>query len=81
MVSLGSGASVGQYGPLVYLGAMFGNPACHLRLNLRHQRSIAIACGVAAAIANASPHANGSGTHRKCRYPGPPLVLSNGPVA
>ncbi|MEP1214465.1 MAG: chloride channel protein [Marinobacter sp.] len=53
LVSLGSGASVGQYGPLVYLGAMFGNLAGGLRLNLRHQRSIAIACGVAAAISTA----------------------------
>ncbi|TNE97328.1 MAG: CBS domain-containing protein [Gammaproteobacteria bacterium] len=53
LVSLGSGASVGQYGPLVYLGAMFGSLAGRLRLNLRHQRSIAIACGVAAAISTA----------------------------
>ncbi|MDF0751002.1 chloride channel protein [Marinobacter sp. 71-i] len=53
LISLGSGASVGQYGPLVYLGAMFGNLAGRLRLNLRHQRSIAIACGVAAAISTA----------------------------
>lgn len=53
LVSLGSGASVGQYGPLVYLGAIFGNLAARLRLNLRHQRSIAIACGVAAAISTA----------------------------
>jgi len=53
LVSLGSGASVGQYGPLVYLGAIFGNLAGRLRLNLRHQRSIAIACGVAAAISTA----------------------------
>ncbi|MFL1405936.1 chloride channel protein [Marinobacter sp. M1N3S26] len=53
LVSLGCGASVGQYGPLVYLGAMFGNVAGRIRLNLRHQRSIAIACGVAAAIATA----------------------------
>ncbi|MBZ2169576.1 chloride channel protein [Marinobacter sp. F4216] len=53
LLSLGSGASVGQYGPLVYLGAMFGNLVGRLRLNLRHQRSIAIACGVAAAISTA----------------------------
>jgi CIC family chloride channel protein len=53
LVSLGSGASVGQYGPLVYLGAMFGNLVGRLKLNLRHQRSIAIACGVAAAISTA----------------------------
>lgn len=38
LVSLGSGASVGQYGPLVYLGAMFGNLAGHLQLHLRHWR-------------------------------------------
>jgi CIC family chloride channel protein len=53
LVSLGSGASVGQYGPLVYLGAMFGSLVGRLKLNLRHQRSIAIACGVAAAISTA----------------------------
>ncbi|QSP95598.1 chloride channel protein [Marinobacter salinisoli] len=53
LLSLGSGASVGQYGPLVYLGAMFGNLSGYLKLNLRHQRSIAIACGVAAAISTA----------------------------
>ncbi|MBW4935069.1 chloride channel protein [Marinobacter sp. F4206] len=53
LISLSSGASVGQYGPLVYLGAMFGNLAGRVRLNLRHQRSIAIACGVAAAISTA----------------------------
>jgi CIC family chloride channel protein len=53
LVSLGSGASVGQYGPLVYLGTQFGLLAGKLRLNLRHQRSIAIACGVAAAISTA----------------------------
>ncbi|MBW0148135.1 chloride channel protein [Marinobacter arenosus] len=53
LISLGSGASVGQYGPLVYLGALFGNLAARVRLNLRHQRSIAIACGVAAAISTA----------------------------
>lgn len=53
IISLGSGASVGQYGPLVYLGTQFGLLAGKLRLNLRHQRSIAIACGAAAAISTA----------------------------
>lgn len=53
LISLGSGASVGQYGPLVYLGAVLGTLAGRLRLKLRHQRSIAIACGVAAAISTA----------------------------
>lgn len=53
IIALGSGASVGQYGPLVYLGTQFGILAGKLRLNLRHQRSIAIACGAAAAISTA----------------------------
>lgn len=53
LVSLGSGASVGQYGPLVYLGTLFGTLAGKVRLHLPHQRAIAVACGVAAAIATA----------------------------
>ncbi|PAV24716.1 chloride ion channel [Tamilnaduibacter salinus] len=53
LVSLGSGASVGQYGPLVYLGTLFGTMVGRLRLRLPHQRSIAIGCGVAAAISTA----------------------------
>ncbi len=52
-VSLGFGASVGQYGPMVYLGAMFGNFMAKLRLGITHLRSIAVACGVAAAISTA----------------------------
>ncbi len=51
MLSLGCGASVGQYGPLVYLGTLFGQLGNRLPLGLRDIRSIAIACGVAAAIA------------------------------
>ena len=50
MISLGCGASVGQYGPLVYLGSLVGQLANRLQLGLRDIRSIAIACGVAAAI-------------------------------
>jgi CIC family chloride channel protein len=49
-LSLGCGASVGQYGPLVYLGALVGQLANRLQLGIRDVRSIAIACGVAAAI-------------------------------
>ena len=52
-VSLGFGASVGQYGPMVYLGAMFGNIMGKLRFGITHLRSIAVACGVAAAISTA----------------------------
>ncbi|MCP3688361.1 MAG: chloride channel protein [Gammaproteobacteria bacterium] len=53
ILSLGCGASVGQYGPLVYLGALIGQLTHRLQLGVRDIRSIAIACGVAAAIATA----------------------------
>lgn len=49
-LSLGCGASVGQYGPIVYLGAMLGGLVNQLRLSLPNSQSIAMACGVAAAI-------------------------------
>ncbi|MGC3874307.1 chloride channel protein [Halomonas sp. GXIMD04776] len=53
LLSLGSGASVGQYGPLVHLGASLGSGGARwLRLG-RSEDSITIACGVAAAIATA----------------------------
>jgi len=52
-VSLGFGASVGQYGPMVYLGAMVGDLAARLRLRVPNLPAIAIACGVAAAISTA----------------------------
>ncbi len=53
MVSLGAGASVGQYGPLVYLGSLIGQAMSRFRLGLPEVRSVAIACGVAAAISTA----------------------------
>ncbi|MDV2077922.1 chloride channel protein [Marinobacter xestospongiae] len=53
LLSLGAGASVGQYGPLVYLGSMFGALAGRLCLPVRNLRAIAIGCGVSAAIATA----------------------------
>ena len=53
ILSLGCGASVGQYGPLVYLGTLVGQIANRWQLGLRDIRSIAIACGVAAAISAA----------------------------
>lgn len=53
LVSLGCGASVGQYGPLVYLGSLLGALAGRLERRLGDLRPIAIACGVAAAIATA----------------------------
>lgn len=52
-LSLGAGASVGQYGPMVYLGAIFGSFARRLRLGVPNLASIAIGCGVAAAISTA----------------------------
>lgn len=53
MLSLGCGASVGQYGPLVYLGTLVGQIASRVRIGISDMRSITIACGVAAAIATA----------------------------
>ena len=52
-VSLGFGASVGQYGPMVLLGAVIGALAARLRLDVPNLSAIAMACGVAAAIATA----------------------------
>ncbi len=53
ILSLGCGASVGQYGPVVYLGALIGQLSNRFPLGIRDIRSIAIACGVAAAISTA----------------------------
>ena len=53
VLSLGCGASVGQYGPMVYLGTLIGSVAARLDLPVRNLRAIAIGCGVAAAIATA----------------------------
>ena len=53
LVSLGAGASVGQYGPLVYLGTIIGAAVARLERHLRDLRAIAVACGVASAIATA----------------------------
>ena len=53
VLSLGSGASVGQYGPLVYLGTIVGQISNRLPLALPDIRHIAIACGVAASISTA----------------------------
>lgn len=53
MASLGCGASVGQYGPLVYLGTLVGQLTNRLPFGLSDVRSIAIACGVAASISTA----------------------------
>jgi len=53
IVSLGCGASVGQYGPMVYLGAIASSLVTRLNLQIPNLRTIAIACGVAAAISTA----------------------------
>ena len=52
-LSIGFGASVGQYGPMVYLGALIGSAADKLKLRIRSISAIAMACGVAAAISTA----------------------------
>lgn len=53
VLSLGCGASVGQYGPMVFLGAMAGKLASFLRLQIDTFPAIAMGCGVAAAISTA----------------------------
>ena len=53
ILSLGTGASVGQYGPMVYLGALFGGAVRRLRADVPNLDGIAMSCGVAAAIATA----------------------------
>lgn len=53
LVSLGAGASVGQYGPLVHIGATFGSLSARLLRAGRSADNIAIAAGVAAVIATA----------------------------
>jgi len=53
LLSLGAGASVGQYGPMVYLGTVVGSVAARIGIPVRNLRAISIGCGVAAAIATA----------------------------
>ncbi|GHC30629.1 chloride channel protein [Aidingimonas halophila] len=53
LLSLGSGASVGQYGPLVHMGATLGSLSARLLRLGRSDDNITIACGAAAAIATA----------------------------
>ncbi len=50
MLSIGCGASVGQYGPLVYLGSQIGSLANSLKLKIPNLQAVCIASGVAAAI-------------------------------
>ena len=52
-ISLGFGASVGQYGPIVYLGALIGRLASRVEDWIQAASSISMACGVAAAISTA----------------------------
>lgn len=53
ILSLGCGASVGHYGPLVYLGTLVGQLTNRLAFGLSDARNIAVACGIAAAISTA----------------------------
>lgn len=50
LIGLGSGASVGQYGPIVHLGATLGSVVARVRRDLG---VIGIGCGVAAGISTA----------------------------
>ena len=52
-ISLGSGASVGQYGPLAYMGASVGSWLSRLFASNQYLGTIGIGCGAAAAISTA----------------------------
>lgn len=52
MISAGSGASVGQYGPIVHFGATLGSAVRHF-LSVKLSTDVFIGCGVAAGIASA----------------------------
>ena len=53
LISLGSGASVGQYGPLAHLGATLGSLAARFNTSSRWLGTAGVGCGAAAAIATA----------------------------
>ena len=53
IVSLGAGASVGQYGPLAHLGATLGSLVARINQGNRWMASVGVGCGVAAAISTA----------------------------
>ena len=53
VVSLGAGASVGQYGPLAHLGATLGSLVARVSRDSRWMATVGVGCGVAAAISTA----------------------------
>ncbi len=53
VVSLGAGASVGQYGPLAHVGATLGSLVARVNRNSRWMATVGVGCGVAAAISTA----------------------------
>ncbi len=53
LVSLGAGASVGQYGPLAHLGGTLGSCLARLNRHAEGSATVWVGCGVAAAISTA----------------------------
>ncbi len=53
LISLGSGASLGHYGPLAHLGGLLGSVVSRVTGSIRSMGTIGVGCGVAAAIAAA----------------------------
>ena len=53
VVSIGAGASVGQYGPLAHLGATLGSLVARVSRDSRWMATVGVGCGVAAAISTA----------------------------
>ena len=50
LASLGGGASLGQYGPIVHMGALFGSMFQRLTAKATLSNDVFVGCGVAAAI-------------------------------
>jgi len=50
LASLGGGASLGQYGPIVHMGALFGSLFQRLSVRATLSNDVFVGCGVAAAI-------------------------------
>jgi len=50
LASLGSGASLGQYGPIVHMGALFGSLSQRLSSRMILSNDVFVGCGVAAAV-------------------------------
>ena len=75
VVSLGAGASVGQYGPLAHLGATLGSLVARVSPHSRWMATVGVGCGVAAAISTCVQRAH-RGNRLRARGDSPALLLA-----